>query len=120
MARKFIQMGMTRARRYANHKGGRKYDISERELERGGGERRVLPKSEGHEGMEEKAGASEVFKGVWRACIEDSAYLALKEEWKREKADWEKGGRKIKEEDVKEEIKDEDIKQEVKVKQEPD
>lgn len=25
MARKFIQMGMTRARRYANHKGGRKY-----------------------------------------------------------------------------------------------
>jgi hypothetical protein len=24
MARKFIQMGMTRARRYANHKGGRK------------------------------------------------------------------------------------------------
>ena len=26
MARKFLQMGMTRARRYANHKGGKKYD----------------------------------------------------------------------------------------------
>ena len=26
MARKFIQMGWTRARRYANHKGARKYD----------------------------------------------------------------------------------------------
>ena len=26
MARKFIQMGYTRARRYANHKGGKKYD----------------------------------------------------------------------------------------------
>jgi hypothetical protein len=26
MARRFLQMGMTRARRYANHKGGRKYD----------------------------------------------------------------------------------------------
>ena len=26
MARKFLQMGYTRARRYANHKGGRKYD----------------------------------------------------------------------------------------------
>ena len=26
MARKFLQMGWTRARRYANHKGGRKYD----------------------------------------------------------------------------------------------
>ena len=26
MARKFLQMGVTRARRYANHKSGRKYD----------------------------------------------------------------------------------------------
>jgi hypothetical protein len=26
MARKFLQMGWTRARRYANHTGGRKYD----------------------------------------------------------------------------------------------
>ena len=26
MARKFLQMGMTRAQRYANHKGGRKRD----------------------------------------------------------------------------------------------
>ena len=26
MARKFLQMGWTRTRRYANHKGGRKYD----------------------------------------------------------------------------------------------
>ena len=26
MARKFFQMGYTRARRYANYKGGRKYD----------------------------------------------------------------------------------------------
>jgi hypothetical protein len=26
MARKFLQMGWTRARRYAKHKGGRKYD----------------------------------------------------------------------------------------------
>ena len=26
MARKFLQMGYTRARRYANHKGGRKFD----------------------------------------------------------------------------------------------
>lgn len=26
MARKFLQMGITRSRRYANHKGGKKYD----------------------------------------------------------------------------------------------
>ena len=30
MARKFLQMGWTRARRYANHKGGRKYDKKNR------------------------------------------------------------------------------------------
>ncbi len=36
MARKFLQMGWTRARRYANHKGGRKYDRqSGQELPRG-------------------------------------------------------------------------------------
>jgi hypothetical protein len=46
MARKFIQMGMTRAKRYANHKGGRKYDRTEREVEKQGGERKELPKSE--------------------------------------------------------------------------
>lgn len=34
MARKFLQMGWTRARRYANHKGGRKYDADGRPLPR--------------------------------------------------------------------------------------
>lgn len=117
MARKFIQMGMTRARRYANHKGGKKYNKSERELERDGGERKVLPKSAGHDGMEEKAAASEVFKQVWRACIEDEAYLRLKEEWKREKAQWEKSGKVIKSEDC-EEIKEVNIKREIDIKKE--
>ena len=31
MARKFLQMGWTRARRYANHAGGRKYDRDTRD-----------------------------------------------------------------------------------------
>lgn len=34
MSRKFLQMGWTRARRYANHKGGRKYDETGEELTR--------------------------------------------------------------------------------------
>lgn len=34
MARKFLQMGFTRARRYANHKSGRKYDAEGNELPR--------------------------------------------------------------------------------------
>ena len=37
MARKFLQMGYTRSRRYANHKSGRKYDengeVKEREID---------------------------------------------------------------------------------------
>jgi hypothetical protein len=34
MARKFLQMGWTRARRHANHRGGRKYDRDGAELPR--------------------------------------------------------------------------------------
>ncbi|KAM0716085.1 hypothetical protein Q7P37_008599 [Cladosporium fusiforme] len=79
MARKFIQMGMTRARR-------------EREVAREGGERRVLERSTGHEGMEEKAAASEVFKKGWEACRVDEGYLALKREFQRELREWEKAG----------------------------
>ncbi|MCC8462687.1 MAG: DUF4385 domain-containing protein [Rickettsia endosymbiont of Ecitomorpha arachnoides] len=39
MARKYLQMGFTRSRRYANYKGGKKYDKEHdyKKLERGGG-----------------------------------------------------------------------------------
>lgn len=77
MARKFIQMGMTRARRYANHKGGRKYDRGTgRELARwSGGDETEVGK------RREKEEASEIFKAVWRRCIDDDKYQALKREW---------------------------------------
>lgn len=48
IARKFLQMGWTRARRYANHKGGRKYDKTTGE---------ELPMTED----KEKAGAAAIF-----------------------------------------------------------
>ncbi|QGU87591.1 DUF4385 domain-containing protein [Erwinia sorbitola] len=64
MARKFIQMGYTRARRYANHKGGKKYDAD--------GE--VLP----YELNEEKAAAAAVFKACWDQIRADKDYLARK------------------------------------------
>ncbi|KAF7187524.1 hypothetical protein HII31_11148 [Pseudocercospora fuligena] len=98
MARKFIQMGMTRAKRYANHAGGRKYEKSELELEREGkkgAKRTQLPKSTGHKGMEEKLAASEVFKKVWRRCTEDTDYLKLKDEWQKEKKAYIKAGGKV-------------------------
>lgn len=124
MARKFIQMGMTRARRYANHKGGRKYDRSEREVAREGGGRVELAKSEGHEGMEEKAEASEIFKRGWDACRGDEGYRELKVAFQKEQKEWDKAhketGVKIEEGKGKGVKKEEGIKEEVNVKEESD
>ncbi|MGY8616738.1 DUF4385 domain-containing protein [Pantoea agglomerans] len=64
MARKFIQMGYTRARRYSNHKGGRKYDADGKELPRGVNE--------------EKAAAAAVFKDYWDKLRADEDYLRRK------------------------------------------
>lgn len=64
MARKFIQMGYTRSRRYANHKSGRKYDkdgeVKERELD------------------PEKAESAAIFMLKWKIVREDEDYLKLK------------------------------------------
>jgi hypothetical protein len=106
MGRKFVQMGMTRAKRYANHKGGRKYAKAE-----GGGRGRELEKSDGHEGREEKLAASEVFKGVWKGCTSDEGYLVLKKEFLREQKEWDRVQKKMKAKD--EEIAEEGVKQEV-------
>ena len=51
MARKFLEMGFTRARRYANHNSGRKYDVS----------KTILPQ-EDDALTSEKAQAAQVFK----------------------------------------------------------
>lgn len=64
MARKFIQMGYTRARRYANHPGGRKY----------GPDRQVLPR----EIDREKAASAAIFKTYWDQLRNDADYLARK------------------------------------------
>lgn len=64
MARKFLQMGYTRARRYANYKGGRKYDedgnVNDREID------------------SEKAEAAAFFEKKWIEVREDEEYLELK------------------------------------------
>jgi hypothetical protein len=66
MARKFLQMGYTRARRYANHRGGRKYDKATR---------RELPRALDAE----KAAAAEIFRGKWRLVRSDPSYLEARE-----------------------------------------
>lgn len=71
MARKFLQMGYTRARRYANYRGGRKYEPNDYHLlERGTGE-------------EEKAISAHIFYEIWRKAEVHSEYATLKKAWKR-------------------------------------
>ena len=64
MARKFLQMGYTRARRYANHPGGRKYAP---------GTRDVLPFQENAE----KAESAAIFREKWEAVKADPEYQRL-------------------------------------------
>lgn len=69
MARKFLQMGYTRSRRYANHKSGRKYAKGSKE---------VLPKDEDPQ----KAESANIFYRKWQQAREDERYLELKKKHK--------------------------------------
>lgn len=65
MARKFLQMGFTRARRYANHRGGKKYDgpvPADKKGQSGAHGRAELPRSPEDA---EKAEAAAIFKLKW-------------------------------------------------------
>ncbi|KAI6754702.1 hypothetical protein HG530_012454 [Fusarium avenaceum] len=79
MTRKFIQMGMTRAKRYANHAGGRKYKKGTKE---------ELPQSDEHPDKDEKERASMIFRGYWTRCKEDEDYQDLKKEFLKQQKDW--------------------------------
>ena len=81
MARKFLQMGMTRSRRYANHKGGKKYDGPVPEDKRGvsgAHGREVLPFAPDPV----KAESAVIFRAAWEAVKADPEYLRLLAEHK--------------------------------------
>ncbi|KAL9073372.1 MAG: hypothetical protein Q9161_002987 [Pseudevernia consocians] len=88
MARKFLQMGMTRARRYANHKGGKKY------LPGGKGSGEVLDGDgdgwKGSEGWKEKDEASRVFKEVLEKARASTGYQVKKAEFLKRQKEWDK------------------------------
>ena len=67
MARKFLQMGYTRSRRYANHKSGRKYKEGTKEV------------LERHEDRV-KAESARIFYEKWRLAREDTRYMELKKQ----------------------------------------
>lgn len=62
MARKFLQMGYTRSRRYANHKSGRKYAT----------DKTVLPREEDPI----KAESAQIFYEKWQQAKLDPEYMA--------------------------------------------
>lgn len=77
MARKFLQMGYTRSRRYANHKSGRKYQQNpqkagskEAQIE---ARRNILP----NEVDSVKAESAAIFKEKWMQAKMNEKYLQL-------------------------------------------
>jgi hypothetical protein len=81
MSRKFLQMGFTRSRRYANHKSGKKYDgpVPDALKGRSGAYgRSLLP----IQGDVEKARSAEIFKAAWDEVEQHSRYKMMKANWK--------------------------------------
>ena len=66
MARKFLEMGFTRARRYANHKDGKKYD------ENGN----VRPQEKDW-ATSDKAKSAKIFKDARRRVVDDPKYIHM-------------------------------------------
>lgn len=81
MARKFLQMGYTRARRYANHASGKKYEANPQKEATKAAEtaarKRIRPQ-ERDWGTSEKAEAARVFYGYYVKAREDEKYKRLK------------------------------------------
>lgn len=70
MAKKYLHMGFTRSRRYANHKSGKKWSNES-------GEWKILPQEKDWE-TNEKARSARVFYSYWKAAREDEEYLLQK------------------------------------------
>ncbi len=82
MARKFLQMGYTRSRRYANHRTGQKYDgpVPDDQKGRSGAHGRPqLPRDEDPI----KAESARIFYGKYLEAREDEYYKKLKKEWQQ-------------------------------------
>ena len=72
MCRKFLEMGFTRARRYANHNSGRKYKKGTKE---------VLPQ-EADNLSSKYAESAKVFKKVRDIVAKSDVYVKMRKEWR--------------------------------------
>lgn len=86
MARKFLQMGITRARRYANHPSGKKYDgpvPADKKGVSGAHGRKELPK-----GFDaEKAESAKIFQEKYYLAKNDEVYQKMKLEHQKKYED---------------------------------
>ena len=71
MCRKFLEMGFTRARRYANHKDGKKY----------GKDGKILPQEKDW-ATSEKAKSAKRFKDFRDLVTQDEFYISMRKEWR--------------------------------------
>ena len=71
MCRKFLEMGFTRARRYANHKDGNKYDSNGK----------VKPQEKDW-ATSEKAKSARRFKEFRDLVTQDEFYISMRKEWR--------------------------------------
>ncbi|MDQ4121045.1 MAG: DUF4385 domain-containing protein [Acidobacteriota bacterium] len=74
MCRKFLEMGYTRARRYANHSSGRKYETKE-------GKKVIRPQA-ADALTSDKAKSAEIFKEYREKVMNDSVYREMREKHK--------------------------------------
>jgi len=80
MARKFLQMGYTRARRYANHKGGKKYQGPVPDDQKGVSGAHGRPELPRTPEDPQKAEAARIFKAKWDQAAADENYKQQKAE----------------------------------------
>ena len=72
MCRKFLEMGFTRARRYANHNSGRKYKKGTKE---------ILPQEEDH-ATSKYAQSAGIFKKIRNIVAKSEDYVKMRKEWR--------------------------------------
>ena len=73
MCRKFLEMGFTRARRYANHNSGKKYD----------NEGNIKPQEPDH-ATSKYAKSATIFKGVRDIVAKNETYVKMRKQWRSE------------------------------------
>ena len=84
LSRKFLQMGYTRARRYANHASGQKYDgavPADKKGQSGAHGREQLPRTEDPV----KAEAARIFYAKYLMAREDPDYKKLRKQWQEQR-----------------------------------